>query len=64
MTDSMKYWRDGAEIVERCLKRALAADPLDVPFPLVGDEARIWHSAQAAAYQHALEMMGPPTEDL
>lgn len=60
MSDSVKYWRDGAEIIERCLAKAIKADPEDAPFPLTGEEARLWHSAQEQAYRHALEMMGPP----
>lgn len=61
-TDPIAYWREGAAIVEACLTKALKADPSDAPFPLAGREAAIWHEAQASAYQHALEMMGPPTE--
>lgn len=57
------YWRKGTEIIERCLKKAAAASPSDAPFPLVGDEARLWHQAQAEAYRHALEMMGAPSAE-
>lgn len=60
MTDPITYWREGAEIIENCLQRAIEADPANVPFPLTGDLAKVWHMAQAVAYQHALEMMGPP----
>lgn len=54
----LEYWKDGTRLIEECLAKARRADPGDVPFPLVGDQARLWHSAQVAAYQHALEMMG------
>lgn len=54
----LTYWKNGTKLIEECLAKARKADPGDVPFPLVGDEARLWHSAQATAYQHALEMMG------
>lgn len=56
-------WRKGTEIIERCLKKVAAACPSDAPFPLVGDEARLWHQAQAEAYRHALEMMGAPSAE-
>jgi hypothetical protein len=52
--------QDGAGVIERCLAKAAAADPADAPIPLVGEEAALWHQAQAEAYRHALEMMGPP----
>lgn len=55
--ERMRYWKQGTEIIEKCLAVSLVADPADVPFPLVGDEAKLWHSASASAYQHALEMM-------
>lgn len=60
---SLKYWRDGAAIIEKCLLAAEVADPLDVPFPLTGADAKRWHEAQRSAYQYALDMMGPPTDD-
>lgn len=56
--DQLRYWKDGTKLIEEFLARAQRADPGDVPFPLVGNEAKLWHSAQATAYQHALEMMG------
>lgn len=59
--DSMlAYWRDGAGIVETCLAVAVEAKPETAVFPLIGREAQLWHQAQAEAYRHALEMMGPP----
>lgn len=57
----LDYWRAGTKIIEECLANAIKADPGDVPFPLVGAEAKLWHQAQAVAYQHALEMMGMPS---
>ncbi len=57
----LRYWAEGTKLIEECLAQALRADPDDVPFPLVGNEAKLWHSASASAYQHALEMMGRPT---
>lgn len=59
--DPLIYWLNGAAIIEEYLKVAIAENPADAPFPLVGREAAIWHEAQADAYRHALEMMGPPT---
>jgi hypothetical protein len=58
----IKYWKKGTKLIEACLAKSVAADPLDVPFPLVDNDAKIWHMAQRAAYQHALEMMGYPAE--
>lgn len=58
MVPSETYWREGTAIVEEALEKSLKADPLDAPFPLMDDDARLWHQAQAVAYQHALEMMG------
>lgn len=55
-----QYWRDGTALIEACLAKAVRGDPSDVPMPLVGDEAKLWHQAQAEAYRHALEMMGVP----
>lgn len=56
----LQYWRDGTAIIEKALAKAVAADLADVPFPLTGAAASLWHSASASAYQHALEMMGVP----
>lgn len=56
----LEYWGEGTVLIEECLAKATRADPGDVPFPLVGEEAVLWHRAQAAAYQHAIEMMGRP----
>lgn len=61
MTESpynLEYWKRGTKVIEECLKKAVQADPLDVPFPLVGNEAKLYHWAQMEAYRHALEMMG------
>lgn len=60
----LAYCAQGKEIIERKLATALAADPSDAPFPLVGEEAALWHQAQASAYQHALEMMAPAGKDI
>jgi len=57
---ALKYWIDGTEIVEGCLKKAHNAKPEDAPFGMDRGEAKIWHEAQESAYQHALEMMGVP----
>ena len=57
-TSSIAYWKEGTRLVEECLTKARNADPDDVPFPLSEIEGKLWHQAQAAAYQHALEMMG------
>lgn len=59
---ALEYWSAGTEIIERCLQKAVEADPLNVPMPLVGDEALLWHRAQMEAYRHALEMMGVPVD--
>lgn len=56
-----KYWKEGTSIIEKCLDRAIKANPSDAPFPLFGEEAKIYHEAQANAYRHALEMMGFPS---
>lgn len=49
----------GLEIIEDCLKRVSSGDLAEAPFPLVGEEARIWLAGAASAYQHALEMLSP-----
>jgi hypothetical protein len=56
----LAYWSEGTRLIEECLAKAKLADPDDAPFPMTGDEAQLWHRAQAAAYRHALEMMGRP----
>lgn len=56
----MEYWNAGTEIIEKCLADAIRAYTNDVPIPLVGEQAKLWHMASASAYQHALEMMGKP----
>ncbi len=53
------YWKQGADIIEACLAKAVAADPRDAPIPLDADQSALWHRAQAEAYRHCLEMMGP-----
>lgn len=55
------YWKRGTAVIEKKLEQAQEADPANAPFGLVGDEAKLWHQAQASAYQHALEVMGYPT---
>ncbi len=59
MTDEQKLQgvKEGLHIIEAALAKALKADPNDAPIPLHGDEARIWHTAQAGAYAHALDML-------
>lgn len=57
------YWKQGAALIEACLAKAVAADPRDAPMPLAGDDAALWHRAQAEAYRHCLEMMGPTAPD-
>lgn len=47
----------GIEIVEKCLKKAIAAAPEDAPFPLLGKEAKLYMRAQMEAYRHSLEMI-------
>lgn len=54
------YWKSGEAVIEACLAKALKADHADAPFPFDEQQAALWHQAQAAAYQHALEMMGYP----
>ncbi len=54
---------NGHEVIERALKKALKADFGDAPMWLNPNEAKIWHQAQAAAYQHALEMIPKPEKD-
>jgi hypothetical protein len=53
------YWKQGADIIEACLAKAVAADPREAPIPLDATQAALWHRAQAEAYRHCLEMMGP-----
>ncbi|MBY3543640.1 hypothetical protein HFN71_28565 [Rhizobium laguerreae] len=60
LREQIAYWRRGTDRINDCLKKAVKADPLDAPTPLVGTEAKQWHSFQAEAYRHALEMMGVP----
>lgn len=47
----------GIDLVEKQLATAKQADPSHVPFPLVGDEARVYHAASVGAYVHSLEMV-------
>lgn len=58
----IRYWKRGTDLINECLKKAAKADPLDAPMPLIGIEASRWHSYQAEAYRHALEMMGLPQD--
>lgn len=51
---------DTHQVLEAALKKATEAKHSDAPFGLDEAEAALWHQAQAAAYQHALEMMPPP----
>jgi GNAT superfamily N-acetyltransferase len=47
----------GIALVENALVTATRASPTDAPFPLVGEEARIYHEGTTAAYVHSLEMV-------
>lgn len=47
----------GIALVEHQLGVARRGDPGDVPWPLVGAEARIYHEASIGAYVHSLEMV-------
>lgn len=47
----------GIDLVEKQLATAKQADPSHVPFPLVGDVARVYHAASVSAYVHSLEMV-------
>lgn len=49
---------DGRDVLEKFLQIALDARPEDAPFGMDPEEAEIWHRARAAAYQHALELIG------
>lgn len=60
----LAYCAQGAQIIEAALAKALKADPADAPMPLTGEDAALWHRAQASAYQHALEMMAPADADI
>lgn len=50
------------ELFEMALTRAIAADPLDAPFPLSQEQASIWHQARASAFQWVLEMLPSETD--
>ena len=47
----------GIDLVENQLARSKRGAPADVPFPLVGEEARIYHKGSISAYVHSLEMV-------
>lgn len=47
----------GIARVENKLTTAKRAAPADAPFPLLGEEARIYHQGAASAYTHSLEMV-------
>jgi len=47
----------GIALVENQLTTSKRAAPADVPFPLVGEEARIYHEGALSAYIHSLEMV-------
>jgi hypothetical protein len=47
----------GIALVEHQLEVAKRGNPGDVPFPLAGTEARIYHEASVGAYVHSLEMV-------
>lgn len=47
----------GIALVENQLVTSTRATPADAPFPLVGEEARIYHEGSISAYVHSLEMV-------
>lgn len=47
----------GLKVLEKNLAKAVEANPHEAPFPLVGEQATLWHRATAEAYRHALEMV-------
>lgn len=47
----------GIALVENQLVTSTRSAPADVPFPLVGEEARIYHEGSISAYVHSLEMV-------
>lgn len=47
----------GIALVENQLTTSKQASPGDAPFPLVGEEARIYHDGALSAYVHSLEMV-------
>lgn len=47
----------GIALIENQLVTATRATPADAPFPLTGEEARIYHDGTTAAYVHSLEMV-------
>lgn len=63
------YWQQGAKLIEACAAKADRCSKdareafLDAPIGLTPEQAVLWHSAQAEAYRHALEMMAPPSDD-
>lgn len=48
---------DGHQVIEAALAKASKLNPLDAPFPMVGEEALAYLKGSASAYQHALEMI-------
>jgi hypothetical protein len=57
MSELEDDFEEARKILEKCLAKAVKADPLDAPMPLLGKEAALWHRAQMEAYRHALEML-------
>lgn len=53
----------GLDIIEASFKVSQRSRHIDAPFPLDGDEARLWHKAQSSAYLYVLEMI-PNVEEL
>lgn len=47
----------GLEIIKNCLSVAKEAKHEYAPFHLDKTQAKLWHRAQAEAYQHALEII-------
>lgn len=56
------YWQRGTDIINKRLAECVKADTNDAPIPLVGGEAKQWHSYRGEAYRDALEMMGVPED--
>lgn len=51
---------EGVALVENRLAIARVARHDDAPFPFDAEQARLWHEAQASAFQYCLEMLNAP----
>lgn len=58
MKSSLSEAVQGIEVVEVALLKAQKNDALNSPFPMIGKEASAYQKGLAAAYIHALEMIG------